>query len=135
MRDSQNPNPAAPTDGQPDADAKSIAVAKLIEQFKLDRELHQQFKEYIERDGRKLNKHTYRWLYNVDGRIIGFEEQWQFDVDQLWKFHEYLAKSNDKQRQFDECKYKHLHSYWRCRWCGWKPDAISYSDKQWERSE
>lgn len=82
---------------EPDADLK---------QLQLDRELLIGFEQYLQRIGRKLNQHGPRWLFDSYGRIIGCEEQWEFNIDQFREFIEFIDG------------HEHEYSNGWCRWCG-----------------
>jgi hypothetical protein len=79
--------------------SESDAIPDILKQFKLD------FK--LQRDGRKLDQYSHRWLFDSAGRLIGGEEQRQFNVDQLREFIQHKQSDDDG------------------KWWSWR-----YSDKQ-----
>jgi len=70
---------------------ESIAniLRELDIKFEQQLSILQQLSKHIESDRGKFDEHGYRWLRDCYGRVIGCEEQWQFDAVKLREFIEY----------------------------------------------
>jgi hypothetical protein len=69
----------------PEPTAEQLAIAKLHDDFELKLEFLQWLEEHID-------QHSHGWVRNSNGRVIGYQEQWQFNSEQLRQFFQYKQK-------------------------------------------